>query len=125
MAMPRLTSSRSMRAGVVSSWTNAAFIRGNCLIAVTSAHAMMCVKDAFGCPVSVRWLLMTRRFSSRTLTGMLRMEVAVGIVSDISMFWAILPAAPRSATAVWSLGTGVGRGAGAGAGCWVAGVLGC
>ena len=40
---------------------------------------MMCVNDAFGWPVSVRWLLMTRRFSSRTLTGMLRMEVAVGI----------------------------------------------
>jgi len=75
-------------------------MRGNCLIALTSAHAMMCVYDAFGWPVSVRWLLTTRRFSSRTLTGMLRMEVAVGMVSEISMFWAILPAAPRSGTVV-------------------------
>src|SRR3954467_10799315 len=68
------------------------------------AQAMMWVNDAFGWPVSARWLLITRRFSSSTLTGMLRIEVAVGMVSDISMFWAILPAAPRRGTEVWLAG---------------------
>src|SRR5215203_5030906 len=80
---------------------------------------MMCVYDAFDWPISVRWLLITRRFSSSTLTGMLRMEVAVGTVSDDSMFATIFEAAPRRGTALpvvgGGAGTGVGRGAGAGA----------
>ena len=40
------------------------------------------------------------------LTGMLRMEVAVGIDSEASMFWAIFPAAPRSGTVVFGSMTG-------------------
>ena len=41
MAMPRLTSSRSIRAGVASCIANAEFIRGCDLIALMIAHAMM------------------------------------------------------------------------------------
>src|SRR5215470_7000170 len=93
-------------------------MRGNCFAAWTMAQAMMCVNDAFDWPVRARWLLMTRRFSSSALTGMLRMEVAVGMVSDVSMFAAIFPAAPRSGVTL--AGTAVGR-AGAGAGAGVAG----
>src|SRR5438094_844071 len=82
------------------------------------AQAMTWVNDAFDCPISVRWLLTTRLFSSSTLTGMLRTDVAVGTASEASMFWAIFPAAPRRTTTVWSVegggaGTGVGREIGA------------
>ena len=65
---------------------NAEFIRGCSFAALTMAQAMTWVKEAFDCPVSVRWLLTTRRFSSSDLTGMVRMEVAVGTASDASMF---------------------------------------
>src|ERR1043166_3920983 len=79
---------------------------------------MMCVNDAFAWPLSVRWLLMMRRFSSRTLTGMLRTDVAVGTDSDASMFCTIFDAAPRSGVALPSgAGTAVGRGAGDGVLC--------
>ena len=71
---------------------------------------MMCVNDAFDWPISARWLLMTRRFSSRTLTGMLRTEVAVGTVSDDSMFATIFDAAPRRATGVAGGGRSGGDG---------------
>src|SRR5688572_32301406 len=67
---------------------------------------------------------MTRRFSSSTLTGMLRTDVAVGTVSDDSMLATIFDAAPRNATGVpedaGGAGTGVGR-AGTGAGAAGAG----
>ena len=116
MARPRFTSSRSMRVGCPSCCANAEFMRGNCFIAFTIAQPTMCVYDAFGWPVNERWWLMTRRFSSRTLTGMLRMEVAVGTESDASMFVAIFPAAPRRGTTFWSDGTGVGRDSGTGTG---------
>src|SRR5436305_3996678 len=116
MARPMLTSSRSMRVGVPSLTVKAAFIRGYSFSDLTMAQAMMCVNDAFGWPLSAKWLLMTRRFSSSTLTGMLRTDVAVGTVSDVSMFATILLAAPRSGTAVpGGLGTAVGRAAGGGA----------
>src|SRR5512133_940523 len=86
---------------------------------------MTCVYDAFACPLRVRWLLMMRRFSSRTLTGMLRTDVAVGTDSDASMFWTILDAAPRSGTAFPAgEGTAVGRGAGSGALCGAGGLAG-
>src|SRR5512141_2965801 len=87
---------------------------------------MMCVNDAFDWPVSVRWLLITRRFSSSALTGMLRIDVAVGIVSDTSMFWAIFDAAPRRGVTFAPEGTGArcsaGNLAGVSTGAVVAGV---
>src|SRR5688572_28607784 len=118
IARPRFTSSRSMRVGTPSTTVNEEFIRGWSLRALTSAHAMTWVNDAFDCPCNARWLLMTRRFSSRALTGMLRTDVAVGTVSDVSMFATIFEAAPRNATGLWpgfgaaGAGTGVGRGGG-------------
>src|SRR5947208_8925950 len=84
------------------------------------AQATKCVYDALACPPITRWLLMMRRFSSRTLTGMLRMEVAVGTPSDASMFAAILAAAPRRGVA-----PGASGGTGVGFAGWVAGMLGC
>src|SRR5438132_5787818 len=92
-------------------------------MAFTMAQATMCVNDAFDCPLSVRWLFTTRRFSSSALTGIVRTDVAVGTDSDASMFWAIFPAAPRSGVALGDVaGTGTGRGgAGAGAGVGAAG----
>src|SRR5215208_7101142 len=60
---------------------------------------------------------MTRRFSSSTLTGMLRTDVAVGTVSDVSMFATIFDAAPRNRTALPDgEGTATGRGGGRGCG---------
>src|SRR5437763_15825008 len=63
------------------------------------AQATKCVYDALACPPALRWLLMMRRFSSSTLTGMVRMEVAVGTPSDASMLAAIFAAAPRRGVA--------------------------
>src|SRR5438874_13307614 len=80
------------------------------------AQAMMCVNDAFDCPMSARCVLMTRRFSSRTLTGMLRMDVAVGTLSDASMFATIFDAAPRRGTALPGTTCNFGAGAGGGSG---------
>src|SRR5437016_9395339 len=73
-------------------------------------QATKCVYEAFDWPLRARWLLMMRRFSSSTLTGMLRTEVAVGTPSDASMLVTILAAAPRRGVAPGtSGGTGVGR----------------
>ena len=80
----------------------AAFISGCDSIARTSANATRWVKDTF-VPWRATWCwLMTRRFSSRNLTAMVRAEVAVGRSSDASMFDAMRALAPAS-----------GRGAGA------------
>src|SRR5688572_12185128 len=77
------------------------------------AQAMRCVNDAFDWPISARWLLMTRRFSSSALTGMLRTDVAVGTDSDASMFWAIFADAPRRGTVfVVAVSAGAGTGTG-------------
>ena len=70
-------------------------MRGISLSARMSAQAMTCVNDALLWPMSVRWLLMMRRFSSSAFTGIVRIVVAVGISSEASMFATILEAAPR------------------------------
>src|ERR1044071_5376105 len=51
---------------------------------------------------------MVRRFSSRTLTGIRRFEVAVGTVRLASMFSTILSAPPRIGTAFSALSVGAG-----------------
>src|SRR5580765_3249853 len=42
----------------------------------------------------LRWLLMTVRWSQSSLTGMLRTDVAVGTVSETSMFLAVARGMP-------------------------------
>ena len=39
---------------------------------------------------------MTVRLSQSSLTGTVRTDVAVGTVSEMSMFWAVRAGAPRS-----------------------------
>src|SRR3989337_1089441 len=57
---------------------------------------MRCVNDTFPPRVRFRWLLITMRLSNSSLAGTARTLVAVGIVSERSMFFAIMAAAPRS-----------------------------
>src|SRR6185503_19908762 len=45
-----------------------------------------------------RWLLMTMRLSASSFAGTARTLVAVGTWSEVSMFWAMRAAAPRSGT---------------------------
>ena len=59
------------------------------------AHPMMCVKETLLLPAMERCWLMTRRFSSITLTAMVRCEVASGMETLAAMFSAMRPAAPR------------------------------
>ena len=57
---------------------------------------MMWVNDTLPPRARARWLLMTTRLSHSSFTGMVRTEVAVGTVSDASMFLAVRAGAPRS-----------------------------
>src|SRR5690606_32136183 len=107
---------------------------------------MRCVNEIFPPRVRLRWLLMTMRLSAISLAGTARTLVAVGTLSEASMFFAMAAAAPRrtlvsgsdfacfsalsafSALAAWpdrpelapfSAGCGAGLGVGfAGAACW-------
>src|SRR5690349_7704024 len=45
-----------------------------------------------------RWLLMTMRLSASSFAGTARTLVAVGTWSEVSMFWAMRAATPRSGT---------------------------
>src|SRR5688500_3618494 len=58
----------------------------------------------------LRWLLMTVRLSHSSLTGTLRTEVAVGTVSDMSMFFAVAAAMPRRVVYVGSSVAAAGAG---------------
>ena len=57
---------------------------------------MRWVNDTLPPRARARWLLMTVRLSQSSLTGTVRTEVAVGTVSETSMFWAVRAGAPRS-----------------------------
>ena len=57
---------------------------------------MMWVKETLPPRARARWLLMTIRLSHSSLTGTGRTEVAVGTVSETSMFFAVAAAMPRS-----------------------------
>src|SRR3954452_12420825 len=56
---------------------------------------MMWVNDTLPPRARARWLLMTVRLSHNSLTGTDRTEVAVGTVSDASMFCTVRAGAPR------------------------------
>ena len=56
---------------------------------------MRCVNDTFPPRVRFRWLLITMRLSNSSFAGTARTLVAVGMVSEMSMFLAISAAAPR------------------------------
>ena len=71
-----------------------------------------CVYETLLLPTSVRCWLMMRRFSSITLTGMVRCEVASGTEALAAMFCAMRAAAPLRGTS---------SPAGSGAGAAVAG----
>src|SRR5690242_14484122 len=57
---------------------------------------MRCVKEILPPRVRFRWLLMTMRLSAISLAGTARTLVAVGTLSEASMFFAMAAAAPRS-----------------------------
>ena len=57
---------------------------------------MMWVNDTLPPRARARWLLMTMRLSQSSLTGTERTEVAVGTVSEASMFCTVRAGAPRS-----------------------------
>ncbi len=74
------------------------------------AQAIKCVYEALPRSFSAKYLLMMRRFSSSSFTGMRRCEVAVGTERLVSMFSTIFRAAPRIgiiSTSVSLRGTGV------------------
>src|ERR687886_616244 len=78
---------------------------------------MMWVKLTLPPRARRRWLLMTMRLSIISFAGMVRTLVAVGIVSDASMFVASVFAMPRSGVTTSSDGLPVGEaGVGASAG---------
>src|SRR3954465_8148987 len=60
---------------------------------------MMWVKLTLPPRVRIRWLLRILRLTSRSRAGTCRKLVAVGTVSDCSMFCTTLAAAPRRGTA--------------------------
>src|SRR3954453_19953110 len=57
---------------------------------------MRCVKEILPPRVRLRWLLMTMRLSAISFAGTARTLVAVGTLSEASMFLAMAAAAPRS-----------------------------
>src|SRR5215217_3219809 len=65
---------------------------------------MRWVNETFPPRARARWLLITIRLSHSSLTGTDRTEVAVGTVSESSMFATVRAGAPRSTVYVgWSL----------------------
>ena len=60
---------------------------------------MRWVKETLPPRVRARWVVMTERFSMRTLAGTARAEVAVGMDRESSMFLAVRAAAPLSLVA--------------------------
>ena len=57
---------------------------------------MMWVKETLPPRARARWLLITVRLSQSSLTGTVRTDVAVGTVSETSMFCTVRAGAPRS-----------------------------
>ena len=95
MAGRKATWAGAWRAGLPeASVVYETFMEGISARASTTAHPMRWVKEILPPWVWRRCPLMTARFSMRTLAGMARAEVAVGIDSDASMFLAVRAAAP-------------------------------
>ncbi len=78
------------------------------------AKPIRCVYDTLPPRARRRWLLITTRWSISSLTGSERTLVAVGTVSEASMFFAVRAGAPRSTVRVGSSRSTVGRLAGLG-----------
>src|SRR5688500_9373820 len=74
---------------------------------------MMWVKETLPPRARARWLLMTIRLSHSSLTGTCRTEVAVGTLSETSMFFAVAAGMPRRTVYVGSSFAAVGTGRGA------------
>src|SRR5664279_684450 len=70
---------------------------------------MTCVNETLPPMVRARWALIIVRWSMTSFIGTARTLVAVGISSELSMFFAVRSGAPRSACRVgWSM-IGAGR----------------
>ena len=83
---------------------------------------MRWVKETLPPRERLRWLLMTMRLSDSSLAGTARTEVAVGIDSELSMFFTTRAAAPLSGVRGRALRRGLrGRGLGAAARPWARG----
>src|SRR5262245_41091021 len=95
IARPRLTESGFTRVGLPSTTANEAFISGCSASARTIAYPMRCVKLTLPPRPRVRWLLITIRLSAISFAGTARTLVAVGTVSEASMFAAMRAATPR------------------------------
>src|SRR4051794_15954672 len=104
MASPRLMWAGVIRLGLPSTTSKPTFISGIDLSALTSAQPITCVKDTLPPRARDRWLLMTIRLSQSSFTGTERTLVAVGTLSETSMFCTVRAGAPRSTGYVgWSL----------------------
>src|SRR5215207_6001795 len=79
---------------------------------------MKCVYEALPRLCSFRYWLTSARFSSSTLTGTCRFDVAVGTVKLVSMFSTILSAPPR-------MGCASPRACGVAAGAWAGAASAC
>ena len=82
--------------------------------ACTIAKPIRCVYDTLPPRARRRWLLITTRWSINSFTGSERTLVAVGTVSEKSMFFAVRAGAPRSTVLTGSSRSTVGRFAGFG-----------
>src|SRR3954454_6574469 len=71
---------------------------GKFFSARTMAKPMRCVNEILPPRVRLRWLLMTIRLSASSLAGTARTLVAVGTLSEASMFCTIRAATPLSGT---------------------------
>ena len=85
-----------IRLGLPSTVSNPTFISGIARSALTSAKPIRWVNDTLPPRARARWLLITIRLSQSSLTGTERTLVAVGTVSDTSMFCTVRAGAPRS-----------------------------
>ncbi len=96
IATPRFTLGRFRRVAWPSTFAKPWLSCGYSSSARNTAKAIKCVYDALPRSFSPRCLLMMRRFSSSSFTGMRRSEVAVGTERLVSMFSTIFAAGPRS-----------------------------
>lgn len=122
--MPRPTCACAITDGLPSTSAYETFWLGKALSAWMSAQPMRWVKLILPPRVRDMWLLMTMRLSIISLAGMVRTLVAVGTVSESSMFAARVFGMPRSGVTTSSRcstsAAGV-VGACAGTGCAAAG----
>jgi hypothetical protein len=95
IAMPRFTCSGSTTAGFPSASAKELFISGCVASAFISAYPIRWVKLTLPPRPRLRWLLITMRLSASSFAGTARTLVAVGTLSDASMFATIRAAMPR------------------------------